>query len=144
MYGDTKRKIYTAVVFIVSLLIFIFSLIPGAFFVSTVNLSGSAGVGGSTETPSTPPNNDPINLATFDNSVSIVSGILSMFSAAYGIQLTRSEFAKLKLAQIDQEMQRQEIEKLRLELELEKQKEKKRKHRATSQRKQKTKEKGNS
>lgn len=142
MYGESKRKIYTAVVFIVSLLIFIFSLIPGAFFVSTVNLSGSAGVGGSTETPSTPPSNDPINLATFDSSVSIVSGILSILTAIYGIQLTRSEFAKLKSVQIDSDMQRREIEKLRLELELEKQKEEKRKQRAAKQRKQKVKEKG--
>lgn len=136
MSKTSKTKIYTAIVFIISLLIFIFSLIPGAIFVSTVNLSGSAGIGGSSETPSTPPANDPISVTTFDSSVSIASGIVSILSAVYGIQLTRSEFAKLKAAQIDREMQMQEIEKLRLELELEKQKEAKRKEREIRQRKQ--------
>lgn len=132
MYDESKRKVLTAVVFMASLLIFILSLIPGMFFVSTVDLSGSAGV---PDPSSTPPSNDPINLATFDNSVSIVSGVVSILAAAYGVQLTRSEFAKLKTSQIDREMQRQEIEKLRLELELEKQKKAKRKQRITTQRK---------
>ncbi len=139
MHNESKRKVYTAIVFIVSLLIFIFSLVPGAFFVSTVGLSGAAGAGGSSETPPPPPGNDPINLDTFDSSVSIVSGVLSILTAIYGIQLTRSEFAKLKSVQIDSDMQRKEIEKLRLELELEKQKEEKRKKRAAQQRKQKEK-----
>lgn len=119
MYDESKRKVYTAFIFIVSLLIFIFSLVPGAFFVSTVNLSGTAG---GPDTPSIPSTNDQVNLAVFDSGVSIVSGILSILAAAYGIQLTRSEFAKLRAIQIDSDMQRREIEKLRLELELEKQK----------------------
>lgn len=134
MHKESQKKVYTAVIFFISLLIFIFSFVPGAFFASNIDLSGAAGGGGSSGSPPTPPSNDPINLSTFDNSVSIVSGVLSLLSAIYGIQLTRSEFAKLKAAQIDREMQRQEIEKLRLELELEKQKEAKRKERAKKQR----------
>lgn len=72
----------------------------------------------------------------FDSSISIVSGVVSILSAAYGIQLTRSEFAKLKAAQIDRDMQMKEIEKLRLELELEKQKDAKKRQKAARQRKQ--------
>lgn len=128
MPKSSIAKIYTAIIFIVSLLIFIFSLIPGAFFISTVNLSGAAGV---SDNPSDAPANDPISVTTFDSSVSIASGVVSILSALYGIQLTRSEFAKLKAAQIDREMQRQEIEKLRIELELEKLKSTKLKKRNT-------------
>lgn len=133
MHDNSNRKVYTAVVFIISLLIFIFSLVPGAFFVSTVNLSGTAG---DPNAPSDPSVIEPINLTVYDSSISIVAGIVSILAAVYGIQLTRSEFAKLRAAQIDSDMQRKEIEKLRLELELEKQKEEKRKKRAAKQRKQ--------
>lgn len=130
MYNESNRKVYITIVFFVSLLIFILSLFPGAYFVSTVDLSGTAGDSG---TPPTPSTNDPINLSVFDNGVSIISGMVSILSAVYGITLTRSEFAKLKAAQIDREMQMQEIEKLRLELELEKRKEAKRKERSNKQ-----------
>jgi hypothetical protein len=135
MSGESSKKVYTTVVFIISLLIFIFSLFPGMFFMSAVGLTGTAGVPDDPSSPSAA----PINMDIFDSGISIVSGVVSILSAAYGIQLTRSEFAKLKAAQIDRDMQIREIEKLRLELELEKEKEAKRKQRAKEQSKAKKK-----
>ena len=128
MDNDNEKKVYTALVFSISLLVFIFSIVSGGISISGINLAGSAGMGNS------PENNDPISLDLFDNSVSIISGIISIFAAVYGIQLTRSEFAKLRAVQIDKEMQRAEIEKLRIELELEKFKAQKKKSKPSPQR----------
>ena len=122
MPNDENKKFYTIAIFVVSLPIFISSLVPGKYFVSSIDLSGAAGV---PNNPEQPPTTDPISITAVDSGVSIISGVLSILAALYGIVLTRSEFAKLKAVQIDREMQRQEIEKLRLELELEKQRKQK-------------------
>lgn len=132
MSNEADKKVYTAGIFIASFVIFIFSLFPGAFLLGEAVDLGLSGAAGSPDTGSPSAQNDPINLSSLDNGMSIASGVISILAAVYGIQLTRSEFAKLKASQIDKEMQRQEIEKLRIELELEKIKSAKRKKRSTS------------
>ncbi len=134
MSNEADKKVYTAGIFIASFIIFIFSLFPGAFLLGEAADLGLSGAAGSPDTSPPSATVNPINLSNLDNGMSIASGLISILAAVYGIQLTRSEFAKLKASQIDKEMQRQEIEKLRIELELEKIKIEKKKAKLSPQR----------
>lgn len=112
-------------VFVVSLIVFVISVVPTAYFASGNSLVGTAGQPPNPDEPTEPlePSTENGNsVPALDRGVSIISGIITIVSGVLGLQTTRSGFAALKAKEIDKEMQMREIEILRLELELEKQK----------------------
>lgn len=110
-----KSKLLAAEgVFLVSLVIFVISLIPATYTTSSLLLSGTAG--GPDSNPSNSPEPLP-PLSPINDGLSIISGLVTVFSSLYAIQISRSQ-AKQRL--IDRDMQLREVEILKLELELEK------------------------
>lgn len=114
-FKGTKSKIIAQSIFLISLVIFVISIIPATYTTSSIVLSGGAGAPSASPREAIPP------LSPINDGLSIISGFVTVFSSFYAIQISRSESRR---KQLDRDMQIREVEILKLELALEKEKKK--------------------
>ena len=114
-FKGTKSKIIAQSIFFISLVIFVISIIPATYTTSSIVLSGTAGAPSESPGEAIPP------LSPINDTLSIISGFVTVFSSFYAIQISRSESRR---KQLDRDMQLREVEILKLELALEKEKKK--------------------